>query len=185
MTQKDVYLSVDIDYWNDDPDITRARLFLDKLHALPEQIPVHIVEDHQDLLAHINSSRARILYNIDYHADLHSDDDIRRANGRGDYNWAGFVEWKQEGTYVWYNPNAISLSNEVSKDTYCYDPGFVHRDSAFSQHAILEKFGWGQISRVQNGIDTIDLLTVLEIGIAISPNHSKEQLRALFGEFVF
>jgi hypothetical protein len=104
----DIFLSIDIDYWNPlhdrllcgaDNAVDVLEKYLDDITCLARtsNIPLSAVMNHQQMLKKVDASPARQLYNIDSHSDL-ADANV------ADFNcgtWVSYVRWRHEGSYFW------------------------------------------------------------------------------------
>ena len=99
-----MFLSVDLDYWNDDSaDLSQIEPFLKLVLGASKQqdAPAFACTNHQQMLKAINISNARTLVNIDYHSDL-CEPDVTELNCG---TWVGYTRWRQQGRYVWLRPH--------------------------------------------------------------------------------
>ena len=115
---RDIYLSIDLDYWAKFNSTTDADSFFDQVFNL--KLPCHIVASHEQLLPYIKTSKCRHVYNVDYHSDL-ADFGSRPNEGKVslcDGNWVNYVNFRRKGgEYVWFAP---------SKDNFKVDNGYCH-----------------------------------------------------------
>jgi hypothetical protein len=89
------FLSIDIDYWEDEIDRLQYQFHL--MMRRIDNIPIIAVMNHQQMLLEVNSSKAHRLINIDAHSDLASYKIRTLCCG----SWVSFVNWRQQGQYVW------------------------------------------------------------------------------------
>jgi len=107
-----IYLSIDIDYWVNSPQYMKA--FLRK--ALSLGVPTTVVISHEELIPHINASKAKTVINVDYHSDLADDpqnSDLPLELMEG--TWGNFVNFKKDGTFIWVYPNSECWVNRLGK----------------------------------------------------------------------
>ena len=101
------YLSIDLDFWEEDRDYKHLRRFLKKVKETCTDIK--IVDSHESMTRHIN--RAGKLYgccrviNVDYHADI-GDAADGAADGFNCGSWAHFINFRKEGEFIWLRPQA-------------------------------------------------------------------------------
>jgi hypothetical protein len=101
------YLSIDVDFWSD------AVSAYDKLERLLQlarkrSIPVTAVMNHQQLLPHVNESKARRLVNVDMHSDFGDPTETYTLECG---TWVSYVRWRKEGEYLWVRSLSISEGN--------------------------------------------------------------------------
>lgn len=157
------YLSVDLDYWMLHMNDTSSVKFFNKLLSLGK--PIRVVQSHEELLPQINESKADVLYNIDYHADIfgfvekgEAKDWIKR-NDPEDGTWGVYVDWRKHGSFCWMHPHHHCM--EHGKGACWKD----HRENPFNGAFIEWKKAWNQVGR-----GGLDLSSVAEIGVAVSPD---------------
>lgn len=92
------YLSIDIDFWT--KDTTAMVNALMDLMNKRGRVPIIAVMNHQQLLPHVDKSRARHLINVDYHSDLHNISTKELHCG----SWVAYVKWRANGKYTWIRP---------------------------------------------------------------------------------
>ena len=98
-----VYLSVDIDYFNNRKRSTILAQFIE----LGKRVGMTVVGDHQNLLPTVNKTKGRIhLINVDLHSDLcylgtDPNRSIKRA-GCGD--WVNYTDIKRQYRFTWVHP---------------------------------------------------------------------------------
>jgi len=155
------YLSIDLDFWTTHDNGRSAGQFFNKVFAL--NVPILFVHEHEELLQDINKSKSDILYNVDYHSDLCSDNELIKGEKPNDGTWANFVSWKRRGEYIWICPNIKTCYKGGKGDGICcgdwrLDP-FKTKKESF----------WKSVSLTQK-LNTIDWRTVKQVGVCLSPS---------------
>lgn len=165
MTARNVYLSVDLDYWNLNKSSIRMLGFLQRVtrycnSKIVESCELKIVESHEELLPHINASGCNHLINIDYHADFAGEKD-GRPFPLGDGTWVDRVVWKQQGTYEWRAP-----------DPQCqaFGAGYCHSWADPNPFTCRSATSWRHRHK-RCGLKRISWTSVRAVGIALSPRY--------------
>ena len=120
---RNIYLSIDLDYWRFIPNGNVLSLQLFKTLAELD-LDALIVSSHEMLLDHINRSSCNELINLDYHSDL-TEEPSQHFN---DGTWVNFVDWKEQGKFIWKYPDhydCVKLERGVCHSE-AKDP-FVHK----------------------------------------------------------
>ena len=168
------YLSIDIDFWNDQKTNT-AKKALEKLFNKAKKcgIPIQSVMNHQQLTPFVNKSGADTLINIDTHSDL--------GDTYVDYfscgSWVSYIQWRQKGTYIWYHRLSIG-EGECNN----MEPIFLN-----NKLPRIDLTDWQTIKRhkVRKMVSTRKLLkNCVAIGFVMSPAYSDDDLIVLFKELV-
>ena len=78
-----VYLSIDLDYWWEEPDTYEADKFFDRVFkvAAKKKLKIPLVGSHEKLLPYINRSGCSTICNVDYHSDIVADNDESATSG--------------------------------------------------------------------------------------------------------
>jgi hypothetical protein len=178
------YLSIDIDYWNSDrgsilgyrsTEETRVYRWLTKVFNLARYkgIPIKAVMNHQQLLDHVDGSKAQHLLNIDTHSDLaDATTDVFNCG-----TWVSFVRWRQQGIYTWMHALGIE-DGECNAEAPIFEEG---TKPSFTD--------WGEINRRKvshaklPGAPAI-LKGVTEIGFVLSPAYADDHLQPIFYQLV-
>jgi hypothetical protein len=178
------YLSVDIDYWNDDresqlaasdTEYTRVYKWLSKLFTLAKRkgIPVKAVMNHQQLTDYVDQSKARHLLNVDTHSDLADATCTDFSCG----SWVSYVRWRHQGIYTWLHALDI-IDGECNGQAPIFEGGTKPSFTDWKEinrrkvtHAKLPK------------PETI-LKDVVEIGFVLSPAYADEWLQPIFYQLV-
>jgi len=159
------YLSVDLDYWMLHQNDTSCVKFFNKVMSLGKKI--RVVQSHEELLEHVNESKADILYNIDYHSDLFGFEDKSEIekwfveNSAEDGTWGVFVNWRKSGQFCWMHPVKDCINLGVGA---CW---VGSNEDPFNGAFVEWEKVWNQV-----GIGGLDLESVTDIGVAISPDYT-------------
>jgi len=155
---KKSYLSIDLDFWKEYRDSRSSTSFFNKVFAL--NVPMLFVIEHEELLNDINSSKADVLYNIDYHSDICSDNEIEVDDNPTDGTWVNYISWRNKGKYCWICPS-LNECYTNQNGTCCWisdsDPFKYKKES-----------GWKSIEVTQK-LKTIDWRTITNVGVCLSP----------------
>jgi hypothetical protein len=169
-----MYLSVDVDYWNNGGDIEKYLKFLSKLNK-----PIHAFIQHQDILPHIHSLEENIITNIDYHSDLAEKFESFSFDPVDCGTWVNFVRNRQSGEYLWVYPES------------CCAAGSTNSDSAGRCNAVIDPFtyssencGWLNTEMKHRGLYHLDYDDVSAIGLVLSPDYANLYPRMAFWKFV-
>ena len=167
------YLSIDLDYWNEDDGEEALSPFFEEVFRL--NLPIFVVESHDVLLKKINPSKARILYNIDFHSDFvgyMSEEEcvIELGEDPIDSNWVNYVKWRSEGEYVWIHPYEECFHDESRFMDSCQEGSGAcwgcQKNNPFSG----AYHDW-KIVRHYTGIKQIKWKTICGIGISLSQDY--------------
>jgi hypothetical protein len=145
------YLSIDLDFWN----LYGANGCKDFLGKVKDSnIPVQIVDSHEDLLPLINEDKYDKILNIDYHSDIANN----YEDGVCDLNcgtWANHIRHRKD--FLWLHPVSLDFW-----DALCHSPQdddyspFVHPDIA--DYEVVKKLPVRQIpSWVFNDVASIGI----------------------------
>jgi hypothetical protein len=144
-----IYLSLDLDYWQD--EWVFQELF-DELVTL--NLPTEMVIDHHHLLRHINTHKADILVNVDCHSDLAESGGKYGAPKLNDGTWGNHVRWRRKSTFVWLHPF-----------TNCMKLCHCHVEA----NPFLEDCSEWKMTIARHEIGRLPLDRVKAIGLAVSP----------------
>lgn len=155
--KRDIYLSVDLDYWYSKKETGDGLGFIKKLYALDR--PITVFTEHHLILKHI-TKQYRKVYNVDFHSDI-SEMAWRWPNCG---TWANFVLGRDKAEFEWRYPNkevciakGHGLCHTDHEDGNDYDP-FAHK----------ELWTWKTIKR-KCGLIDIELDRVDKISLVLSP----------------
>jgi hypothetical protein len=158
--KKDVYLSVDLDYWYNEKCTGDGLSFIKKLFSLDR--PITIFTEHHLVLKDIKKQYNKV-YNIDYHSDL-SNVALGWPNCG---TWVNYVYGRKCAEYEWRYPDykscivhGLGLCHYDHEDESEFDP-FYHKEFQT----------WKAISRAY-GTDGINFESVDKISIVLSPSWS-------------
>ena len=124
------YLSIDLDFWNF-LDIKECRSFMYEIKATG--LPVTLVDDHADLLGHINRRKCSRVINIDYHSDICNNFD-KRPHKKQFYKEKDGLLLPVLNCGTWAN-----WINSRESFTWLYPPN-VAFDSAYCHYPVCDKF---------------------------------------------
>ena len=121
-----VYLSIDLDYWWEEPDTYEADKFFDRVFkvAAKKKLKIPLVGSHEKLLPYINRSGCSTICNVDYHSDIVADNDANLQLDCG--TWGNFVKHKQDKKFIWICPD-ISICGYYGYG-YCH---WIEKDDPF------------------------------------------------------
>ena len=107
------YLSIDLDYWfyHDREEFASLFSLLENLSSIKDRT---IVQEHQELLPHINKVKPDHILHVDYHQDIcyptSPNEKIPIACGSFFYH----VQERKNKTFKWFYPNYYScIKQEV------------------------------------------------------------------------
>jgi hypothetical protein len=162
------YLSIDLDFWNF-LDLKNCKNFMKEVKAT--NLPITLVDDHADLLKHINKRECSKVINIDYHTDICNNFDTPPHSKR---------YYKEKDGLLLPSLNCGTWANWVNNResyTWLYPPN-VAFDSAYCHFPVCDKFNpfvnpsiaaWKDCTkRVARDIPSWVFNNVVEIGIACS-----------------
>lgn len=173
---KSIYLSVDMDYWAEPERSRRAGLrTLKKLIASGK--PIVVVEDHGNMLDHINRYPSDRLVNVDAHSDFwnYKDFNDRNFSNRSYFNqisncsscvvdcsnWVNGVRWQDGKEYVWLHPHADPDDRSTLGECHGGSPDPFYK-------TYRPKHTWFSTVRRHDRFRLDNLKNVRAIGIAIS-----------------
>jgi len=158
---KKAYLSIDLDFWMNQTTPQRANEFFSKVFAL--DVPKLFVVEHEELIDDVDESNADILYNLDFHSDICSENQIYKGESPEDGTWVNFVSWKKQGEYVWICPDIVE----------CYDcaSGICHGEDEYDPFKYQTECAWRSIILTQK-LKTIDWGAISHVGVCLSPCYS-------------
>lgn len=158
--KKEIYLSVDLDYWRYHSGSKSLNSFLIRLLRMKRRgLPFKIVETHEKLVPHINKSGLSHIINVDYHSDIV--DGVDYPGNRLTLNegtWANFINKRlqEKGCFEWRFPH--NNQNDL-EDGYC------HQDW---KNPFKEKCTKYEKVIMKHGLKGIDFKKIGAIGISIS-----------------
>lgn len=170
---KNVYLSIDLDFWPDDKKM--IRWFMANLQYLKRH-EVCVVVDHHKMLPHINEQRCKHMINMDYHSDIVNDQYIAGTDESGNFKvhnrrlpglncgtWGNYVEWRNSkgSSFTWLYPVKKCVQRE-------YPGGYCHwGDNPF---AVDYATTWGRVGHTQD-LSVVEWPRIKAVGIAYSPDY--------------
>lgn len=156
------YLSIDLDYWMHHGTHNHATEFIKKVLSL--RVPTVVVIEHEELVPYINKVlRKDIVYNVDYHSDIVSKDDICRSKNPMDCNWANYVRGRTKAEFCWIVPE---------EECYTYELGTCHGDFENDPFCPQKNSGWRKCTW-STDLDLIAWKSIKAAGICISPLYIK------------
>jgi hypothetical protein len=167
---RDVYLSVDLDYWHN--KTTGSSLdFVGSLFELER--PITVFTEHHLVLKDI-TKQYRKVYNVDFHSDL-SETAWRWPNCG---TWVNFVYGRENAEFEWRYP---SRNLCITKGW-----GLCHTDhengNEFDPFNNKSLWTWKNISR-KNGLSGIEMDKVDRVSLVLSPAWS--QSRVILDTLIF
>lgn len=118
------YLSIDLDFWNQGKtSFPHMKRFLrDVKDRVPNKLL--IVDSHEEILSHVNSSGCDHLINVDWHSDISNRFDPKHCQKEA-YNkfncgtWVTYVDFRDKGQFTWIHPYRAT---ERGARGYCHYP---------------------------------------------------------------
>lgn len=159
--QKNVYLTVDLDYWYK-PGMRKNIDFIKELLALDR--PTTVYTEHQLILREIKRQYKKII-NVDYHSDISQ----REPGWPNCGDWANFVHGRENAEFEWRMPDwndCVTLGEGLCHSTH----------SEYSQYnPFLDNnlHTWKDVERKQ-GLRNLPLDDVDRISLILSPEWSPE-----------
>ena len=157
---KSIYLSVDLDYWCASETVWTGAT--DMLKTIAKWGgPTVMVDDHGDMLEHINKHPCQLLVNVDAHSDIWNYDAIVRCGRECDCsNWVNYVRWQQGQEFLWLHPHA---PKSVWEDGACHGdaPNPFYKKN-------LPSSAWKKASKKRGEFPAAWWKNVQAVGIAIS-----------------
>lgn len=166
------YLSIDIDFWNDeDPWVLWRDLNKIILRAYESRpfIPVHAVMNHQQLTPLVSKSGAKKLVNIDMHSDL-ADTNVRYFECG---TWVSYVDWRKKGEYLWIYRHDLD-DGECNGD----NPIFHCDNRARQKISDWKKVACKRVQQLPPMKQILD--GVIQIGISLSPSWRDRDFEDVF-----
>lgn len=122
-----VFLSIDLDYWQEPTDKKCGQFFIELLKHCTNRpdIVLYPVVSHEEMLPYVNHSGCNHLINMDWHSDICEDKMINWdvSDGKMDINegiWVNWVDWRKDGKYTWVLPNRKSCFNNKDGGGLCH-----------------------------------------------------------------
>jgi len=125
MGQMKIYLSIDLDFWNQGShSYPHMKRFLREAISYVPRKRLFVVDSHEKLISSVNRSGCDTLINIDWHSDLSnrldpSFKDNPEYNKVNCGSWASFIKWRKDGIYTWIHPYEVRWRSERG---YCHAP---------------------------------------------------------------
>lgn len=160
---KSIYLSLDLDVFNTTKDVS---IFDDIMQHVIQHKDVKVCMSHEKILGHVNTSKSRELWNVDFHTDLYQEDEDTYLEGLNCGNWCNYVKWRKNNMLVWVNPH--SSKGAMTKYGRCDNLHSVPLSNS-------KVFGWHVITRKLSKL-VIPWTRVERIGVAVSPNYTDPQI---------
>jgi hypothetical protein len=162
-----VYVSIDIDYWNDYSQSRQEAIGYIKnvINLCPNNVKVVIY--HDKLLPHINKSKANTVYNIDHHSDLADLCNVKKRD-LNEGTWGNFINKKAEGSFVWFYPFEKCYRHSGRCDAV---------KNPFTKEC-KKICGWKDTKRILHkpSISSLGKKNVVGVGICLSPDWISKQL---------
>ena len=148
---RDIYFSIDLDYWAKFNSTTDADSFFDQVFNL--KLPCHIVASHEQLLPYIKTSKCRHVYNVDYHSDL-ADFGSRPNEGKeslSEGNWVNYVNFRHKGgEYIWFAPSKDNFKIDNGAKRSSYSPKRI-KTMEYIEEFSIPVIGHAGISKEKDG----------------------------------
>ena len=176
MQLRKAYLSIDLDYWQNEKTDRACRRFFERVFSLG--LPITVVDSHERMLQDVNGSKANVLYHVDYHSDLTGycsqlEAELEAKRKPDDGTWINHVRWRRTGEVYWFYPSGK-----------CYGTGQLYstpmgRERGYGvcwRNAEENPFykttynEWGQVHR-SRGCADIDWSIVSGVGVALSADY--------------
>lgn len=166
------FLSVDMDFFNLDTDMGRARRFLDGVLGLG--VPTRAVMNHQQMLPMVNGSGANYLLNVDAHSDLTS----FRTRDLNCGSWVTFVKWADIGTYHWWGRHDIG---DCTGGRFpIFTPSGVSR-----RVEARREWAWGELKvDYEDRLPRLGDYGIVGACVCMSPSYSTFEAKAVFKKWV-
>lgn len=153
------YLSIDLDYWDNlEVFLKNGMPFIKK--AMKRTDNIMVVQQHHQLLDHINDCKPHTVYNIDWHSDLcdflkhEIDDELDEGT------WGNYISSKHKATFVWHFPK-IKCDDREFPGGRCD----IHKDPFIKP----ECCGWKKAKK-NLGLPDIKNISIKGLGISLSPD---------------
>lgn len=155
-SKRDVYLSIDLDYWCRWSNDWHARLFFKRVWALGLKITVAL--HHHHLLRSINRVARDLqrVINVDFHSDI-SDENEYRELEFNEGTWANFVKNQERMTFEWRYPGEECLDENRGYCHWCENP--------FEENCTR----WRRVVKRQ-GVARIPWQRIRAVGVCLSPS---------------
>ena len=170
---KDVYLSIDLDFWM--KDYAKGDMFEYLDSVLNRNIPVICVAYHHEMLPYVNSKKGlQELINVDFHSDLTDmkASELEKSKQFNEGTWINFVNFRKKGKFTWIYPNRqcyIDRIHPVDGEFRGY--GRCDVDANPFDYRNTQKICEWKQARVRSIMPTKkEMERVVEIGICLSPN---------------
>ncbi len=164
------YLSVDLDFWCDKKDDKKSTKFFTDVLSL--NLPMYVVESHEQLLDDINKHTYDNIYNVDYHSDLfgfHSRSEMIKWKKKNPYpdegQWGVFIKWRRNGSFHWMYPK----EDCYEKKSGCRGRGACWEEESDNPYLDTSYCDWKGVFK-DVGIRKIRWDTIRAIGISASPD---------------
>jgi hypothetical protein len=118
--KKDIYLSLDLDFWKNKPFAHFQTLFEE---LIDRKLPIKVVPHHQQLLPHINKYQCPVLFNVDYHSDIGDNPKPYKAPELNCGTWANHVKIQSMELFVWMFASMKCVQNYDGKKGLCNEDG--------------------------------------------------------------
>ena len=173
------YLSIDLDYWRNEPNDKKSAEFFKKAFSLG--IPLYVVKTHEQLLDHVNKSKYDLIYNVDFHSDLFGFHDKKeradwiRKNPKApdEGQWGVFIKWRKNGCFYWLYPSVTCYSVN-GHDTKRSSTGACWETKKDNPYLPTTYTDWKEVKR-NIGTSPLEWNTVTAIGVSVSPDWTREE----------
>lgn len=159
---KDVFLSIDLDYWMHDNDDYDSKKFFNSLYSKTNVKKITIVRSHEEMTKIVNETDCNRIWNIDAHSDLFNFYPTKKnlLFSKNCANWANFINIQKriKGEYCWFAP-LTRFAGACHGSDKC--PFTEENNTRWKSLAVYE----------EHQIHNIDLKEIKEISICISPGY--------------
>lgn len=172
---KDIYLSIDLDFWKDEGQREYEELFFYLGNLFEKNIPIICVEYHHQMLPFVNRKKnLKELINIDFHSDFTdmTMKELEEDNLFNEGTWINFVNFRKRGTFTWIYPNRSCYFDRYKGiDGECRGWGRCDiKKNPFDYRNTKKITEWNKAKLRKTFPTKNEINRIAEIGICISPN---------------
>ena len=171
MNEGPIYLSVDLDFWNQGSHrFKHLDRFMRQIVSHIDPREIGIFDSHEEILDHVNGSGCLEVVNVDWHSDLVNINDPVVATWESWQSlncgsWVNFVEFQNRGKFTWIHPYKIKASGS-GHGGYCHRP-YKETHNPFVRQELTD---WLIVEDVASRVpeEVIDWDRVTHVGIVFS-----------------